>query len=106
MMKFRLLAVVTLLLPAMSVASAADPNWKGWITDSRCGASGAHPGDAVCAKSCVKRGAKFVLVDDSNKKVYTLEPQEKVAAHASEHVQVEGTLEGHTLKFISIQPIQ
>ena len=42
MMKFRLLAVVTLLLPAMSVASAADRNWKGWITDSRCGASGAH----------------------------------------------------------------
>ena len=104
MMKFRLLAVVTLPLPAMSVASAADR--KGWITDSRCGASGAHPGDAICARSCVKRRAKFVLVDDSNKKVYILEPQEKVAPHAGEHVRVEGTLEGHTLKFISIQPIQ
>jgi len=104
-MKFRLFAALAFLLFAMSVAPASDRNWNGWITDSRCGAAGAHPGDAECAKSCVKKGAKFVLVNDTDKKVYILNPQDKVAPHAGEHVRIKGTVEGHSLKFTSIEPI-
>lgn len=106
MVKFRSFAIVIFLIPAVSIACAADRTWKGWITDSRCGASGAHPGDAECAKSCVKRGTKFVLVDDYNKNVYLLNPQDKVEPHAGEHVLVKGTMKGRTLKFTTIEPVQ
>jgi hypothetical protein len=106
-MKFRSLVAAVFLLLAMSVGSyAADRSWKGWITDSRCGASGAHPGDKECALSCVKKGAKFVLVDDADKKIYVLDSQDKVAPYAGEHVLIKGTAEGHTLRFTSIEPIQ
>jgi len=93
-----------LLLPLTVAARSADRAWKGWITDSRCGAAGAHPGDKECAKSCVKKGAKYVFVDDTSKKVYLLDPQEQVEVHAGDHVQITGALVGHVLKFTAIQP--
>ena len=98
--------IIVLLLTTAVVSSAADRSWKGWITDSRCGAAGAHPGDKECAKSCVKKGAKFVFVDDADKKVYALDPQAEVAPHAGEHVMVKGTAEGHTLKLSDIEQIR
>jgi len=106
-MKSRSFVAAVFLLLGISVGSyAADRSWKGWITDSRCGAAGAHPGDKECAKSCVKKGAKFVLVDDADKKVYVIDPQDKVAHYAGEHVLIKGISEGHTLRFTSIEPIQ
>jgi len=103
-MKVRYIVMFALLLAVASVASAANRTWEGWITDSHCGLSGAHPGDTACARSCVKKGAKFVLVDDSTKKVYLLAPQDKVEPHAGEHVVITGTVEGHTLHFTEIDP--
>ena len=105
-MTSRSLCLFSVLLLALSIASAADRTWKGWITDSHCGLAGAHPGDTACAKSCVKKGAKFVLVDDSTKKIYVLDPQDTVVPHAGEHVLVTGTLEGHVLKVTKIEPAE
>lgn len=105
-MKFRLAALALCFFFPLTIASeAADRTWKGWITDSRCGASGAHPGDKECAKSCVKKGAKYVFVDDTSKTVYLLDPQDQVEAHAGDHVQITGVLVGHLLKFTVIQPV-
>jgi hypothetical protein len=105
-MKLRILAGFVFLQLLLCTASANETNWKGWITDSHCGASGAHPGDAACARSCVKKGAKFVFVDDTNKKVYLLDPQDRVEPHAGEHVVIKGSLDGRTLRFTSIGPLQ
>ncbi len=95
-----------LLLTTAVVSSAADRSWKDWITDSRCGAAGAHPGDKECAKCCAKKGGKFVFVDDADKKVYALDSQDEVASHAGEHVVVRGIAEGHTLKLSNIEQIR
>jgi hypothetical protein len=51
----------------------------------------------------VKEGAKYLFVDDADKKVYVVDAQDKVAAHASHHVTVKGTVEGDTLKLASIE---
>jgi hypothetical protein len=105
MISFRSIALALFFIFALSLAAQADHTWKGWISDSRCGANGAHPGDADCARSCVKRGAKYVFVDDADKKVYLLDPQDKVESHAGEHVTVKGTVVGHALKFTSMEPL-
>jgi hypothetical protein len=68
-----------------------------------CGAKGANADHADCAKTCVKEhGAKFALYDESTKKVYILDPQEKAAEHAGHEVTVQGTLEGDTIHLTSI----
>lgn len=103
MLNFRTVVGAIMLVFLACGGSLADRSWKGWITDSRCGAAGADPGDKDCAKSCVKRGARYVFVDDADKKVYLLDPQEKVEPYAGEHVQVQGTVEGHTLKFSGME---
>ena len=42
---------------------------------------------------CVKEhGAKYVFVNDADKKVYAIDAQDKVAAHAGHHVAVKGTV--------------
>jgi len=52
---------------------------------------------------CVKEhGAKVRVRDDADKKVYVVDAQDKVAAHAGHHVTVKGTVEGETLKLTSI----
>jgi hypothetical protein len=58
---------------------------------------------AECATKCVKeKGAKYVFVNEADKKVYAIDAQEKVAAHAGHHVTVKGTVDGDNLKLSSI----
>jgi hypothetical protein len=44
-----------------------------------------------------------VFVNDADKKVYVVDAQDKVAAHAGHHVTVKGTVDGETLKLDSIE---
>jgi hypothetical protein len=94
-------------LPAVPVAQGVDESgatssrtFAGLITDSRCGARHRRNSDkssAECARSCVRNGARFVLVD--GEKVYTLEGDPaQLEKLASERVSVEGMLEGGTIK--------
>ena len=43
-----------------------------------------------------------MFVNDADKKVYVVDAQDKVAAHAGHHVTVKGSVEGDTLKLTSI----
>jgi triosephosphate isomerase len=103
-MKSRYLFLPALALLAASIAAPADGSWTGWISDDMCGAKNAQEGGAECTSKCVKEhGAKYVFVNDSDKKVYAIDAQDKVAAHAGHHVVVKGTVDGSTLKLTSIE---
>lgn len=102
-MKGKFLTSMALLLCSAAFAFAADTTLTGYISDSHCGAKGAKEGHAECATKCVKEhGAKYVFVDDTDHKVYAIDAQDKVAAHAGHHVTVKGTVEGDNLKLESI----
>ena len=104
-MKARFSIAIAVMLFAGALAIAADNSWTGWISDSQCGVKGANDkaGTAECTTKCVKEhGAKYVFVNDADKKVYVVDAQDKVAAHAGHHVTVKGTVEGDTLKLTSI----
>jgi hypothetical protein len=102
-MKSRFLLLPALALIAASIASPADNSWTGWISDDMCGAKNAE-GSAECASKCVKEhGAKYVFVNDGDKKVYAIDAQDKVAPHAGHHVIVKGTADGSELKLTSIE---
>jgi triosephosphate isomerase len=103
-MKSRLFFLPAFALFAASIASPADGSWTGWISDDMCGAKNAGPAGAECASRCVKEhGAKYVFVNDSDKKIYAIDAQDKVAPHAGHHVVVKGTVDGSALKLTSIE---
>lgn len=102
-MKSRLSAGIALTLFAAALAMAADSSLTGWIADSKCGAKAAHDGARDCTLKCVKEGAKYVFVNDADKKVYVIDAQDKVADHAGHHVTVTGSVDGDTLKLSSIE---
>lgn len=101
-MKLRFAAALAATLFAGSLAMAANGTWTGYISDSKCGVKGANDGARECTIKCVKEGAKYVFVNDADKKVYAIDAQDKVAAHAGHHVTVKGSVEGETLKLTSI----
>ena len=103
-MRTKFLAGLVLALCAAALVFAADGSWTGYISDSMCGAKGANEKHADCAAKCVKEhGAKYVFVNDTDKKVYAIDAQDKVAAHAGHHVIVRGTVDGDNLKLTSIE---
>ncbi len=105
-MKSRFTTGIALTLFTAVLAMAADSSLTGWIADSKCGAKAAHDGARECTIKCVKEGAKYVFVNDEDKKVYVIDAQDKVADHAGHHVKVSGTVEGDTLKLSSIEMVK
>lgn len=102
-MRTKLAAGLALTLCAAALAFAADSTLTGYISDSQCGAKGMDEKHSSCAAKCVKEhGAKYVFVNEADKKVYVVDPQDKVAAHAGHHVTVKGAINGDTLKLTSI----
>lgn len=107
----RLIFSVLVLLVAVGIGLAGEKSkegkeFVGWVTDTHCAAKpkGQKEGHGDCATSCVKNmGAKYALFTPSDGKVYTLDPQDTVAAHAGHHVKVKGSVEGDTLKVESIE---
>lgn len=102
-MKLRFAVAVAATLFAGALTMAADGSWTGYISDSQCGVKGANDKAGECTTKCVKEhGAKYVFVNDADKKVYVIDAQDKVAAHAGHHVTVKGSVDGETLKLSSI----
>src|SRR5437899_8172438 len=102
-MKLRIATIAAGTLFAAAMTMGADSSWTGWISDSQCGVKGANDKQGECTTKCVKEhGAKYVFVNDADKKVYAIDAQDKVAAHAGHHVTVKGAVEGDTLKLTSI----
>ena len=105
-MKAKFAAGMVLTLCAAALILGADGSWTGYISDSACGVKGAKEGQAECTTKCVKEhGAKYVFVSDTDKKVYAIDDQDKVAAHAGHHVTVKGSVEGSNLKLESIDMV-
>ncbi|MBI1750496.1 MAG: hypothetical protein HY234_03540 [Acidobacteria bacterium] len=103
----RLLVCCLALVLVAGISLASDKgkegSWTGWVTDSACGARGARADHAACAKKCVDSGAKWALYNPADKKVYTLDPQEKLVEHAGHFVKVTGSVDGDTIKVKAIE---
>jgi len=103
-MKVKFAAGLALSLCAAVLTFGADSSWTGYISDSACGAKGANEKHAACATKCVnEKGAKYVFVNDADHKVYNIDDQKTVAAHAGHHVVVKGSISGDDLKLTGLE---
>src|SRR5215472_7846103 len=111
------IAIMALSVPMSSwSAQSALPSktFTGEVTDSICAPSGSHaatiaktPGmgndSETCTRKCVAMGAKYVLYDPTNRAVYSVEDQGKLAQFAGHKVRVTGTLDGSAIKILNIK---
>lgn len=92
-----LFAGVCFAAPKAAQTTTKSKSWSGYVTDAKCATNAKMRTDEACVKKCVAGGEKLVLYDTYNKKVYQLDPQSDVEAHATHHVRVYGTLDGDTI---------
>jgi peroxiredoxin len=97
-----------LLLLSLSALALAQQNsttkpgsWSGVLVSSACNADEAFNESPECTRSVP--GAKLALYDDTNRVVYSLEPQGKVTGKLGDTVTVQGTLAGDTIQLASIE---
>src|ERR1700752_326527 len=91
-------AAVLVLCFMVAVASAADKSTtvNGYVSDSMCGAKGANASHAACMTKCLGKGAKAVIVTDSDQKVVNVDNPDVLKGHEGHHVAVTGSLSGDT----------
>ncbi|HET6932874.1 MAG TPA: hypothetical protein VFI45_21300 [Candidatus Acidoferrum sp.] len=75
--------------------------WSGVLVTSACNADEAFNESPECFKNVP--GAKIALYDDTNRVMYSLEPQEKVTGHLGDTVTVRGTLDEDTIQVASTE---
>lgn len=101
----KMLAVCTVFAMLLFVsvsASLADDMGKaetvnGWVTDSGCGVKGGNAEHAACTKKCLEKGAKLVVVTDTDQKVLTVENPDALKGHEGHHVAVTGHVSGESI---------
>jgi hypothetical protein len=95
-----LFSIVPLALAAQNKTTDSR-SWSGTIVTSACNADEAFNESPECTKNVP--GAKLALYDDTNRVMYSLEPQESVTAHLGDSVTVRGTLDDETIRIISFE---
>jgi hypothetical protein len=90
-----ILSTASLVLAGQSNPSKTG-SWSGVLVTSACNADEAFNESPECFKNVP--GAKIALYDDTNRLMYSLEPQDKVTAHLGDTVTVRGTLDEDTIQ--------
>ena len=92
MRKTALLVIGFYLCTLSAFAAPKDQSWSGWVSDSKCVVKGANASHAGCAKTCISKGEKPVLVTDSDQKVVAIDNPAALAGQEGHHVQVSGNM--------------
>ena len=107
MKRFLSFAGATLSVAALALGGQNNPAkpgaWSGVLVTSACNADEAFNESPECFKNVP--GAKIALYDDTNRVMYSLEPQEKVTGHLGDTVTVRGTLDEDTINVASTEPM-
>jgi len=98
-------AAAILSMASLALAGQSSPSktgsWSGVLVTSACNADEAFNESPECFKNVP--GAKIALYDDTNRLMYSLEPQDKVTAHLGDTVTVRGTLDDDTIQVASTE---
>src|SRR5215469_3470059 len=113
---FVLILLALSLLAAPGRSAETTQTFNGDVTVSICANSGSHEemmakmprmgrDKATCTKQCAELGAKYVLYDQEDEKLYNLDNQANVSTFAGQRVRIAGTLEGNNIIFRDIETI-
>ena len=92
---------------AQSPLNPVAATFNGMITDSFCGARhlrSSHQSPAECARTCVRKGASYVLVD-GNRRYQLTGGDDTLGRLAGQRANVTGTRQGDTIVVNSAAPV-
>lgn len=101
--QFAILGAVLFCLAQAAAGQGKTGAWSGVLVTSACNADEAFNESPECLKNVP--GAKTALYDDTNRLMYSLEPQDKVTGHLGDAVTVRGSLDDDTIQVSSTAPM-
>jgi hypothetical protein len=103
--RFLLYLVAIFSIAPLAVAgqnNATKPgSWSGILVSSSCNADEAFAESPECMKEVP--GAKLALYDDTNRVMYSLQPQASVTSHLGDTVTLRGILDDATIHIASME---
>jgi hypothetical protein len=99
-MKYSILVFVTSLLlatnPGTPQQEPAGKSLLGWLSDEQCARARATGGiftstNPECARKCVAKGEKIVLILLDAKEIVAIENQDAAKEHVGDYVEVAGS---------------
>ncbi len=98
-------AAVSVVFLMVAVASAADKTTtvNGYVSDSNCGVKGANASHAACMTKCLGKGAKAVIVTDSDQKIVNVDNPDVLKGHEGHHVAVTGQMTGDSIHIENVK---
>lgn len=98
-------AAVSVMFLMIAVASAADKTTtvNGYVSDSNCGVKGANASHAACMTKCLGKGAKAVIVTDSDQKLVNVDNPDVLKGHEGHHVAVTGQMTGDSIHIENVK---
>ena len=98
-------AAVSVMFLMVALASAADKTTtvNGYVSDSNCGVKGANASHAACMTKCLGKGAKAVIVTDSDQKVVNVDNPDVLKGHEGHHVAVTGEMTGDSIHIENVK---
>ncbi len=102
-MKKSLFVIAPCVLFMMVGTGFAADTVNGYVSDSMCGAKGAKESHAGCMQKCMAKGAKAVIVSDSDHKVLTVDNPDVLKGHEVHHVAATGTVTGDSIHIDSVK---
>ena len=84
---------------------------RGWLSDEQCArgraSAGAYTGtNPRCAKECVAKGKKIVLIDSDRKKIVAIGNQSAAMEHIGDYVEVTGVFDAGSLHINSLRQLE
>src|SRR2546426_943372 len=102
-MRISILAIVLSVCFAITGAEAEAQSTKirGWLSDEQCARGRANGGvytgtNPDCAKQCVAKGAKIVLVVPDQERLLNIANQAAAKSHIGDYVEVTGDVDQET----------
>jgi hypothetical protein len=95
--------LVLFFMVAIASAAGKSATVNGYVSDSMCGAKGANASHAACMTKCLGKGAKAVIVSDSDQKVVNVDNPDVLKGHEGHHVAVTGEVNGDSMHVDSVK---
>ena len=97
-------ALIAMLFPSAAAAQGGKASaWSGVVVYSSCNADEAFNESPECFKAAPD--ATLALYDDTNRVMYSLDPQDKISGHLGEVVTIHGTLEEDAIHVRQLEPL-
>jgi hypothetical protein len=83
---------------AQQSARQSEPAIRGWLSDEGCARGRAQSGTFTatnpdCAKECVAKGKKIVLIDPERKMIFAIVNQDLAKKNVGDYVEIAGHMD-------------